>query len=107
MHTDDAATRAVNVRDQKKRDGHNKRQDEKQDASRSKAARTIADHQIAEDGDYCHQEPCLPRHAVSPGGMGVSLRFNTSFIPETVRLVTRVGCANARAVTAAHKSVSS
>src|ERR1035441_605686 len=77
-YVNEAAPRAVNVRYKKERDGDNQRQNEKQAGVCLSAPRTIADQQVAADGDRYHQTPRRRGNAVPPCRLGVSLRVQRS-----------------------------
>jgi len=69
---DEAASRAVDVGDEQKRDGDDQRNDEEQHASG--VARAVANLQVGADGDGDHQGPRRGGNAVPPRRLGIALR---------------------------------
>ena len=74
-YANDAAARAVDVRNEEEREPHDKWQHQEQAGFHLGVMRAVTDQQVAPDGDPRHQAPCRERNPVPPRGLRVSLRI--------------------------------
>src|SRR5882672_3227588 len=73
-HADQAAARAVDVRDEKKGDRHDQRQDHEQHTLLLEVVYAVADEPVAAHGDDRHQDPSRCGDPVPPRRLRVALR---------------------------------
>jgi hypothetical protein len=99
LHTNEVATWAVDVRYEKERDGYQKAVEPTSGFFRFSFSRTVTNQQVATDGDRYHQTQADRGIRFHQAACVHPCEFNSSFMPETAKATTAVGCVAAGAST--------
>ncbi len=74
LHENDAAAWAIDVRNEKERDGNHERKNQHQGAFRLSASSTVTKQQVAANGNHPHQTPGRQGDSIPPGGFDSTRR---------------------------------